>query len=404
MAKVYQVNGLKSLPVAELSSIGNFKLSSLADVDFTNYWEKCSKLLTPYSIDYKRRCAVFVETSGSAAQLKSAPFLYQAQRDLAQRVFLLSFDEVLALDPKTIDHEKNLVFLHSTGRCGSTLLCKLLEDTGEVSAISEPDYYTQWAMLDQQYGSSLDRRMPAVIEKLTSLLLAELEGDSKKDVVVKLRGVCIHIADQLQQAHPYTQNVFLYRNAHDTSNSFLGLLNKLGPVRAAKSFSLDKLPVYWLGKLPIVRDKVVLFAPLILDARYKGVAGVGAVLALSWLSKMNRALCLMQDYPHFFACAVRYEDLLQDPSRLVRALVPLIGGHRPDHFASLKMRKTMASNSQQGSDVESDGKYRLDKQDVDVINRVLSRHEIINHAHYVLPNTLTTVGNIASDEALAASA
>ena len=101
---------------------------------------------------------------------------------------------------------------------------------------------------------------------------------------------------------------------------------------------------------------------------------------------------------------MRYENLLQDPSRLIRALVSLAGGHRPDHFASLKMRKAVASNSQQGSDVESDGKYRLDKQDIEVISRVLSRHEIINHAHYVLPNTLTAVGNIASDEALAASA
>jgi len=125
MAKVYQVKGLKSLPVAEFSSFGNLKLSSLADVDFTNYWKKCSRLLIPYAIDYKRRCAVFVETSGSVAQLKSAPFLYQAQRDFAQRVFLLSFDEVLVLDPKTIDRAKNLVFLHSTGRCASTLLWKI---------------------------------------------------------------------------------------------------------------------------------------------------------------------------------------------------------------------------------------------------------------------------------------
>jgi len=143
-------------------------------------------------------------------------------------------------------------------------------------------------MLDQQYGSSLDRRITAVIEKLTSLLLAELEDDSKKDVaVVKLRGVFIHIADQLQLAHPYAQNIFLYRNAYDTSSSFLGLLNKLGPVRATKTFSLDKLPVYWLGKLPLVRNRMVFFSPLILGARYKGVAGVGAVLATFWLSKMN---------------------------------------------------------------------------------------------------------------------
>jgi hypothetical protein len=407
MAKVYQVKGLKSLPVAEFTSLGNFKLSALRDVDFLDYWNKHATLLTPYSIDYKQRCVVFVETSASAIELRSKPFLYQAQRDFAERVFLVPFDEVLALESNAFSRAENLVFLHSTGRCGSTLLCKLLEDTGEVSALSEPDYYTQWVMLDQQYGSRLDRRIPAVIEKLTNLLLAELEDGSKRDVlVIKLRGVCIHIADQLQQAHPYAKNIFLYRNAYDTSNSFLGLFYKLRLVRTVKRFSLDKLPVYWLGKLPLVKNKLMLFAPLMFDAHYNrtDAAGGGAVLALSWLSKMNRALRLTEDCPHLFACAVRYEDLMEEPSRLIQALAPLVGAHTPDRFASLRMQKTLESNSQKGSDVESDGLYRLSENDIGMIDRVLSRHDVINHSHYILPNTLMAFGNIASDEALAAGA
>lgn len=111
----------------------------------------------------------------------------------------------------------------------------------------------------------------------------------------------------------------------------------------------------------------------------------------------------MKGFLHFFTCTVRYEYLLLDPIRLVHALEPHIGCYRPDHFASLKTRKTMALNSQQGSAVKSE-KNRLDKQDIEVTNRALSKHEIINHAHYGLPNTLTAMGIIASDEALAASA
>jgi hypothetical protein len=322
-------------------------------------------------------------------------------------VLLVSFDCVLDLDATAFSCAKNLAFLHSTGRCGSTLLCKLLEDTGEVCAISEPDYYTQWVMFDQKYGSRLDRRIPALIEKLTRMLLVEFEDSSQKNVlVIKLRGVCIHIADQIQRAHPYAQNIFLYRNAYDTSNSFLGLFYRFRLVRTIEHLNLDKLPIYWLGKLPLVKNKLMLFAPLMLDAHYNRIAatGGGSVLALSWLSKMNRALRLMQDCPHFFVCVLRYEDVMQEPAQLVQSVVQLIGGHMPDSFASLKMQRTMDLNSQSGSDVESDGQYRLNDQDIEMINQVLSKHKVINHSDYILPNTLTVFGNIASNETLAARA
>ena len=91
MASVFSVEGVKNLPVAEFASFGNFKLRRTAEVDFADYQRKQSRFLSPYSIDYNRRCAVFVQTSLSVTQLKSQTFLYQAQRDHAEWVLLVPF-------------------------------------------------------------------------------------------------------------------------------------------------------------------------------------------------------------------------------------------------------------------------------------------------------------------------
>ncbi|MBL4608773.1 MAG: hypothetical protein JKY01_13230 [Pseudomonadales bacterium] len=69
MAKVYQVNGVKRLAVAEFSSLENFKLTPLSDIQSFDHWHEHPNLLIPYAIDYKKRSVIFVETAISAVQL-----------------------------------------------------------------------------------------------------------------------------------------------------------------------------------------------------------------------------------------------------------------------------------------------------------------------------------------------
>lgn len=408
MAKAYKVLGVKKLPIAELTSLSNFKKKRLDDVNFRDYWNNHSSLLTPYSIDYKRRCVTFVETPVTTKLLKSQPFLYQAQRDYASRLFLVPFNEVLALEPvKKVpsSQEINLVFLHSTGRCGSTLLCKMLECIDEIATISEPDFYSQWFMLEQRYGARLDNSIPDIMAKLTDLLIHELEeSPAEKTTVIKLRGICINVADKINQALPESKSIFLYRNAYDTINSFLGMVLKHPLAIRIKNLGLDKLSIHWLGKLPGVESKLNAFAPLRADDRFKRLpaSGGGAVMALSWLSKMDMALNLMVKKPGFFVCSIRYKDLLENAQLLVQNLSAYLEVKQPDEEIKCKMQKTLESNSQEGSEMESDGVYRLNDFDLEMIDYVLQQHDEICQSDYILPNTIELTTEIISDKALAA--
>ncbi|MBV1874929.1 MAG: hypothetical protein KUG80_09105 [Gammaproteobacteria bacterium] len=399
MAIIFCIEGVKSLPIAEFTSLGNFKLRRTSKVDFAGYWREQSQFLSPYSIDYKKRCAVFVQTSLSVTQLKSQAFLYQAQRDYAERVLLVPFDELLDLAKLPFvgaANNKKLFFLHSTGRCGSTLLCNLLEDSGDITVFSEPDFYSQWVMLSQKYHAQLDTRIPKVVETLTNLLIAALDDDlSTESVVIKLRGICINVADKMQQSHVNAKNIFLYRNAYDTGNSFLGLLLKLPLVQMISRFRLDRLPVYWLVKIPGLKSKLMAFAPLSGIPRYNRISAIGgaSVIALSWLSKMGLALKLSQKHPDFFLCCVRYEDLTRGAPELMQALVPLMTGRELDDLARVKMNKTLRINSQEGTDLKSDGLYRLSANDIKRIDQVLSKHSVIKDSDYQLTNTLVVTGN-----------
>ena len=399
MAIIFCIEGVKSLPIAEFTSLGNFKLRRTSKVDFAGYWREQSQFLSPYSIDYKKRCAVFVQTSLSVTQLKSQAFLYQAQRDYAERVLLVPFDELLDLGKLPFvgaANNKKLFFLHSTGRCGSTLLCNLLEDSGDITVFSEPDFYSQWVMLSQKYHAQLDTRIPKVVETLTNLLIAALDDDlSTESVVIKLRGICINVADKMQQSHVNAKNIFLYRNAYDTGNSFLGLLLKLPLVQMISRFRLDRLPVYWLVKIPGLKSKLMAFAPLSGIPRYNRISAIGgaSVIALSWLSKMGLALKLSQKHPDFFLCCVRYEDLTRGAPELMQALVPLMTGRELDDLARVKMNKTLRINSQEGTDLKSDGLYRLSANDIKRIDQVLSKHSVIKDSDYQLTNTLVVTGN-----------
>ncbi|MBV1869885.1 MAG: hypothetical protein KUG76_03175 [Gammaproteobacteria bacterium] len=406
MASVFCVEGVKSLPIAEFTSFGNFKLKRAAEVVFADYWRQQSRFLSPYSMDYNRRCAVFVQTSLSVTQLKSQTFLYQAQRDHAEWVLRVPFDELLGSEKSAFvgaGNNKKLFFLHSTGRCGSTLLCKLLEDSGDIAVFSEPDFYSQWVMLSQKHGAQLDARIPKVVGMLTSLLLAALDEDlSIESVVIKLRGVCINVAEKMQQSHVNAKNIFLYRNAYDTGNSFLGLLLRLPLVQMINRLRLDRLPVYWLVATPGLKSKLRAFAPLCVNPHYNRVSAIGgaSVIALSWLSKMDLALELSHKQPRFFLCCVRYEDLMKDAQGLMQALVPLLMGEKLSDLAQINMNKTLCVNSQEGSDVKSDGLYRLGVNDIERIDQVLSKHGVINDSDYQLPNTLV----IAGDKTLTAGA
>jgi hypothetical protein len=98
--------------------------------------------ITLYALDFENGRAVFVETSPET-DLSQAPFYYMTQFENATCVITLPFEAMIPLAQSVRLDDSRLVFIHSMGRCGSTLASKLFSQVPGVINLSEPDALTQ---------------------------------------------------------------------------------------------------------------------------------------------------------------------------------------------------------------------------------------------------------------------
>jgi hypothetical protein len=93
--------------------------------------------LLPYCLDFVRRRAVYVGGVDAAAA-QGAPFYYLYLRRNARFVVSVPWETA----PLSHDVARAPVLLFSPGRCGSTLLSRILFEAS-IANVSEPDFYTQ---------------------------------------------------------------------------------------------------------------------------------------------------------------------------------------------------------------------------------------------------------------------
>jgi len=158
--------------------------------------------VSPYCFDFEERKLYCVSTPDIAG----ATFFYQAQRQRARSVIKAPF---AALPEATAS--PTLIF--SIGRCGSTLLHRAIDAAG-VPTVSEPDYFTQAALLRVK-----DAALQSLIGRATQLL---------PYAVVKLRAECSHAPLLIAGAFREPRIVFVVRDPADWAAS----VRRLSPATA----------------------------------------------------------------------------------------------------------------------------------------------------------------------------
>ena len=93
--------------------------------------------LLPYCLDLLRRRAIYVG-GVSAREAQAAPFYYLYLRRAARTSVLVPWEST----PLSRDEVRAPILLFSPGRCGSTLVSRILYEAG-VANVSEADFYTQ---------------------------------------------------------------------------------------------------------------------------------------------------------------------------------------------------------------------------------------------------------------------
>jgi hypothetical protein len=260
-----------------------------------------------YCFDPANQAVLFVE-SGDPAATDRAAFYYQGQVENAVGLVSMSLDEFhRAGDFVTLPDEK-LIFIHSVGRCGSTLISKVLQAVPTVHSLSEPDDLSQLVFF-RTGGIFGDEWMRRFIESSVNWRCKPRIGDPAQFVALKPRSEIMVLADLMGELFPAARHFFLYRNAiawmrtiyrcftRDIYDEEANLVMESG----------------WAKTLPLVRDLRREGSPM----------NPIQIRILGWATCMEAYLGLASsDVP---SCACRFEDLLADPVGMLRQFFEFCG-------------------------------------------------------------------------------
>jgi Sulfotransferase family len=171
--------------------------------------------ITPYCLDHKNRRMVFAETPPEV-DVSSAPLFYRSQHEAATRLIAIPYDLVHQVAMRLPAQCRELVFVYSVGRCGSTLMSNIWRCLGDTCSLSEPDVFTD---INYRRGTGDLTHQEAVRLLGSAIRLFNRLPRPRKRLVIKFRAQCIGLAELVHGLHPTASLVFMYRNALDCIDS-----------------------------------------------------------------------------------------------------------------------------------------------------------------------------------------
>jgi hypothetical protein len=287
-----------------------------------------------YCLDTAARRAIFVRADPD--RLAGAAFLYQAQAAHARALVSVPFEVLHDLADSVSLDATRLAFVHSTGRCGSTLVSRVLGSLPNVTSLSEPDAFTNIVPLAVEGGASAVelRRL------LRSCLLLQIAPYTCRPaphlVVVKFRSFVACLAEALHEALPQAQTVFLYRHAAGYFRSAAAIVGQ----HRREELSAPAPPM-----LAAMRRWVPMLDEL---ARSRGATpSTAEVIVCMWASAMQSAIGLIRKDRRTFT--IRYEDLRKDT---LGALNSLFSFMEVDGRGNAGLDAILAEDSQAGTALE----------------------------------------------------
>lgn len=308
-----------------------------------------------YCLDDDNRQALFVETS-PGVDLAAAPFYYLEQYEQARRLLAVPYETLHRLADGAGDAD--LILVYSVGRCGSTLVSRALNAVDGVRSYSEPDVYTNLAML-RHLNPGREEEYVRLIASCTRIL-----GRGAPTLAVKTRGSGIYLGDLFHRAFPTARNVFLYRQAERWLESMNAGFTKNLPGPEAE---------------PMFTNFLLAQAPLLMPfiTRHERDVTLTEAYALSWLSIVDGYLALREKGVPMLA--LRYEEIKAEPKPTLLALLTWCGLPVEDFDA---VHDTFATDSQEGTMLSRASRERnpapaLSPEDYAQTRAVIAEHPVV---------------------------
>ncbi len=368
----------------ELGEAGTADARCVVDDDRWSLW----------SLDFEKNGAVFVGCDSSETLL-AAPLLYRAQYERARQIAWLDFDTFHRLaDRLTIPvPTRDMVWLYSTGRCGSTLLQNILSRHPSVLSVSEADAHTSIAL-----QRDLDALEAGRLLVSATRFLAHRFAKRDHLLLFKSRLEVARVWEIQERVLPSDKSLFLYRNAIDvaqsgdrlTGSTFHGrrqwklripLLRNLVLARLKSRMSKDKYK-----KLRHVTDPAALRNVGLTSTAMQVMLKCGwcGEFVLSWLSCVGAYTGARSRGSA--VVGLRYEDLTADAPGFLRALLSHLELPSCDlEYCLEAMHEDAHAGTALGRGSVS---LALDARTRAVITSLIANETNLGSPHLVLANTL----------------
>ena len=370
--------------IGHVAQLEDFTISSQGEVGVTAV--VANPAVSLYCLEDKARQAVFVELPPDV-DLAKAPFVYLTQFEEAQRLFTMSYETfhkvAASLTPVT-----RPIFVHITGRSGSTLLSHAFNESRLVKSLAEPDVVSQFANLRYQAEASRDVELRELARSTMHFLFKNDHESNIEAHAVKLRNQAVPVMDLFQKAFPEGCSLFLYRDVVGFTASFQRIFRKAG-------FPENQSFVEWQqnSALSLCGDLSHLADYL---GRREGEISLAQQCALWWLIVMDWYLA--QYERGIPVMAISFSDLITAQEETLAAIFSYCG-LSPEGVA--RGLQAYARDSQEGTFLarESPGEINqrgLTADELRAVQSIMRRHPQFRYSDFVVPMGGDHASNLTS--------
>jgi hypothetical protein len=311
--------------------------------------------------------AIFVESDPGVDVTHSSThfFMYSAQYLHAKRIIRMPLAVLKRLSTELGNPRGTMLFLSSTGRCGSTLFCQMFEQTGRSVCFSEPSIFAM--------GHSLsDAEYKAGMKAALRVLCKPWKNRDVDVYVIKTPAYCTNMVPLFCELFPDSQHLFMYRDGVKVAKSYHELLQRvcIGPIMQAR---FTNLHVRFLLQMMGIKIRPAALKLFTADTMH---FYLWADCCYEYLRLRDSGLRIG---------GVRHEDLVACPLESSRAIMEVCGF--PQEWAG-NVLQAMATDSMQSLKAQHKRPLTPLHMDPKVVSTYCDIFGLPHHSS-VLPGTIT---------------
>ena len=296
--------------------------------------------------------ALFVETPENVRLYSSDenPFLYIAQFYKSVRVIRMSIATFCQLANKIGDPSIPVVWITSTGRCGSTILSQVFEAIPGTLTLAEPEAPQNLALL-LKFNKVSYNKYEMILHAIMRMLCKSHPNTTL--ICIKNTPAALPIMADISRLFPNSKHIICYRNCLGTVTSWLGLMTAT-PYTVALRASIDH---EWFASLfPVGRIHLINLL-INVPSKFQHVSLRTNTIGLFTHFWANCMLISREAISHYNTILpVKFEELKSDPMCTCSRLFKIIGIDKQhldlveEVFKKDSQRGSLLSRSRVGDD------------------------------------------------------